>query len=203
LEERIGVEKAKISKEKNRKFAIENNSGARLKDFTGTTWDSLYGKERADEKRKITREKCPFIPKYGSDNPQWGKPAHKLSGKGTKGYYNGIYFRSLMEASFIINYLEKNNLKFENGELKKYVIPYTLNGTPRNYFCDFVVSNIFYEVKPKALHNTLQNREKWKSANEWCLERGYVFKIYSEYDFEILKQKDIDKLKECGKLVLI
>ena len=203
LDDRLGLEKSKIVKSKLRKYAIDNDLKSRLVDFTGTTWDSLYGKEKAEEKRKLARERCKFVPKYGSDNPQWGKPAHKLSGKGTKGYYNGIYFRSLMEASFMINYLEKNDLKFENGELKKYAIPYILDGSPRNYFCDFVVDHIFYEIKPKALHNTLQNREKWKAAELWCAERNYIFEIYSEHDFDILQQKDIDNLKECGKLILI
>lgn len=108
-----------------------------------------------------------------------------------------------MEASFIINFLEKNNLQFENGELKKYAIPYIYNGSPRNYFCDFVVDKTFYEVKPKALHKSRQNIAKWESAKIWCNERGYDFKIFSEHDYEKLSQEDIDNLKKCGKLILI
>jgi hypothetical protein len=203
LEERLGDEKAKKLRNFRREYALENTIIDRLPSFTGKTWEMVRGKEKADRDKEFLRNNHHLPVKYGKDNPQWGKPAHKLSGKGTKGYYNGIYFRSLMEASFIINFLERQNLTFENGEKKKYAIPYMLGDVPRNYFCDFVVDNTFYEVKPKALHNTIQNKAKWEYAKKWCGERGYTFKVYSEYDFDLLKQYEIDNLIDCAKLVLI
>ena len=203
LEERLGFENSVKVKEKSRKYAIDNNISKRLKNFTGITWEEKYGKEKSEYLKTKFRLNHVLKPMYGSDNYQWGKPAHKLSGKGTKGYYNEIYFRSLMEASFIVNFLEKNNIKFENGELKKYGFKYTYEGRERNYFCDFVADNTFYEIKPKALHNTMQNIAKWESAQKWCSENDKTFKVYSEFDFDILTQSEIDILKECGKLILI
>ena len=204
MEERLGVSKSQIVKEKLKKYAIDNNISSRLWNFSGISWDDKYGIDYSNELKQKLSERAKVQPrKFGPDNPQWGKPAHKLSGSGTKGYYNGIYFRSLLEASFMVNYLEPNNLIFENGELRKYAIPYTYNGTSRNYFCDFVVGKCFYEVKPKSLFKSLQNIAKWDAARKWCLDHGYDFKIFSEHDFPKFKQKDIDNLKESGKIVLL
>lgn len=85
----------------------------------------------------------------------------------------------------------------------KFAIPYKLNDNPRNYFCDFVVGKTFYEIKPQALHNTEMNRCKWGSARKWCDDNGFEFKVYSEYDFDLLKRSEIDILINDGKLILI
>lgn len=203
LEDRLGEVKANTTKEKLREYAVNNNTGDRLPNYTGVSWEERFGLIRANELKQQFRDNSSVKPMFGPDNPQWGKPAHKLSGKGTKGYYNGIYFRSLMEASFIINFLEKNKMAFENGELRKFSIPYILNGSPRNYFCDFVAEDTFYEIKPKALHNTAQNRAKWDSARLWCSQNGYKFEVYSEDDFDRLSQDEVDKLVESGKIKLL
>jgi hypothetical protein len=203
LDEKYGEEKANIIKNKHRENAIKNKSHERLQERINLKWDERYGKEKADKMRENHRNKCHFKPKFGNDNPQWGKPSHKLSGKGTKGYYNGIFFRSLMEVSFIIKYLEPNNIKFENGEIRKYAIPYMYEGRQRNYFCDFISDNIFFEIKPKSLHSNVQNIAKWESAKIWCNKRGYQFKVFSEYDYDKLNQDDIDNLIKDGKLILI
>lgn len=203
FEERLGDTKAKNAKSKLRKFAIENSIGERLINYSGISWEVKYGKERSDQLKEQFRKNHRLPVMYGADNPQWGKPAHPLSGKGTKGYYKGIYFRSLMEASFIVNFLEKNNMNFENGELKKYLIPYMFEGKSRNYFCDFVVDNTYYEVKPKSLHSSPQNVAKWEAAKIWC-ERNYKKHIVMcEDDYTLLNQEDIDKLISSGKLIII
>lgn len=203
LEERLGMDIANKIKASSKKYAIDNNISDRLIKFRGMSWEEKFGKSKSDELKIKFRESNILKPMYGSDNYQWKKPAHKLSGKGTKGYYNNTYFRSLMEASFIVNFLEKYNMVFESGELKKYAFKYNFEGRYRNYFCDFVSNDIFYEIKPKSLHNSLQNISKWDAAKKWCDENNKIFKIYSEYDFDLLTQADIDNLKNCGKLTLI
>lgn len=203
LEDRLGKEKADLLKENSRKFAIDNKIGSRLQHFPGLSWEDRFGEERAKIKKEKCRRDCKFVPKFGKDNPQFGKPAHKLSGSGCKGYYNGIFFRSLLEASYIINVLYKNNIKFESGELKKYAIPYKFNGRERNYFCDFITDNIFIEIKPKALHFNLQNLAKWNAAKIWCEERGLKHMVYSELDFPKLAQDTIDFLILTDKLILL
>lgn len=205
LNERLGEDGASKSIKKRLATIAENERNGILIPRPGNTktWDERYGIEESNKKKIWMRDNNKLVPKYGEDNPQWGKPAHKLSGKGVKGYYNGIFFRSLMEASFIINFLDRNDMKFENGELKKFAIPYKLNDNPRNYFCDFVVGKTFYEIKPQALHNTEMNRCKWESARKWCDDNGFEFKVYSEYDFDLLKRSEIDILINDGKLILI
>jgi hypothetical protein len=205
LIDRLGEDTALKSIEK-RKITLKEKESRGIKiprPGNTKTWDERFGIEESIKRKEWMSKNNKLVPKYGPDNPQWGKPAHKLSGKGTKGYYNGIFFRSLMELSFIINFLEKNNIIYESGELKKYAIPYKLDDISRNYFCDFVVDKTFYEIKPEALHNTYKNRCKWEYAKTWCSERGYEFKVYSEYDFDLLKREEIDKLITDDKLILL
>jgi hypothetical protein len=203
IEEILGSEKGRLFRDNKRKYATENNIKNYFKSKAGLSWEELYGKKKADSMKQHHKNICKLKPMYGIENYQFGKPAHKLSGKGTKGYYKGTYFRSLMEVSFIINYLEKNNLIFENGELKKYSFKYIHNGRSRNYFCDFVVDDTFYEIKPKSLHDTIQNIDKWEAAQSWCKSNNKIFKVFSEKDYEQLSQNTIDSLIQENKLILI
>lgn len=202
LEERLGVEKAQKTKEKISKASIERRCINSISHMWGMTWDEKFGKDKADAMRKFSSENCNLKPKFGKDNPQFGKPAHKLSGKGTKGYYLDIYFRSLLEASFI-HYLISNNISFENGECKKYAIPYIFEGRERNYFSDFIVGDTIYEIKPKSLWKTWQNCAKFDAAREWCMKNNKKYIIMSEYDFHQLTQVEIDTFISEGKIKLI
>lgn len=205
LFERLGEDIARQSIERRKQTILKNEENGIFISRPGNTktWIERYGEEEAARKKEWLRYNNKLVPKFGEDNPQWGKPAHKLSGKGIKGYYNGVFFRSLMEASFIINFLEKNNLKYENGELRKFAIPYIFEGRKRNYFCDYVVENNYYEIKPLALHTQPRNVAKWDAAKMWCEKNLKTFKIFSEQDFTILSREDVDKLKISGNIILL
>jgi hypothetical protein len=203
IEDILGDIKGAESRSKRRQYAISNNTATNFPSKAGMSWEELYGAEKAKMMKIHHKSICKLKPLYGADNHQFRKPAHYKSGAGVKGYYKGIFFRSLMEASFIVNYLEKNNLVFENGELKKYAFKYTLNNRTRNYFCDFVVRDTFYEIKPLSLHKTIQNTAKWSAANKWCIENNKVFKVLSEKDYDQLLQDTIDSLIKEDKLILI
>ena len=94
-------------KEKITKKFIESGHKARKgqKSFIrGLTYEQYYGPDKAKEiKSKLGM--------FGPDNPQYGKPANYDSGAGWSGWYKNWYFRSIYELSFMINYIEKNNLK--------------------------------------------------------------------------------------------
>ena len=203
IEDILGNTRGAESRSNRRQYSINNNTSFYFPNRTGMSWEESYGVEKAEMMKIHHRSICKLKPLYGAANHQFGKPAHYKSGAGVKGYYKDTFFRSLMEASFLVNYLEKNNLVFENGELKKYAFKYILNSRPRNYFCDFVVGNTFYEIKPKALHKTIQNTAKWSAANKWCIENNKMFKVFSEKDYEQLSQDAIDSLIEENKLLLI
>lgn len=135
-------------------------------------WIEKYGKEEADLKL-IEYKKKQSINSSGENNPMFGKPAPKGSGNGWSGWYEGFFFRSLMELSFIIDNLDK----ISTAESKKYKIEYELNGVKRNYFPDFIIENKIIEIKPQKLWKTLENSVKFEKAKIWANENGYEFLI--------------------------
>jgi endogenous inhibitor of DNA gyrase (YacG/DUF329 family) len=78
-----------------------------------SVWLEKDGQEIADKKLKDWKGK---IARPGKLNGMYGKPSPKGSGNGWSGYYKGIYFRSILELSYL-KYLLDNNIKFESGEL--------------------------------------------------------------------------------------
>jgi hypothetical protein len=202
LEERLGKVSSEKCKEKISKNSKERNSVKCLKKFYGMTWEEKYGKKKSIEMKEYASRNCKLIPKFGKDNHQFGKPAHKLSGTGVKGYYKDIFFRSLLEASFIHN-LFQNNIEFENGELKKYAIVYNFDDRKRTYYSDFVVGDVLYEVKPKALINTRQNIAKADAAKIWCMKNNKQYKIITEEEINRLNESEINEMIMKGDIKLI
>jgi len=124
----------------------------------------------------------------GENNPMFGKPAPKKSGSGISGWYKDIYFRSLLELSFIVNYLERFNMDWECGELNKFVIKYEYDGKVRNYFPDFVINGKYIvECKPKSLWNTKLNQTKFKFAKEYCEKNNMIYKVINPIRIESTK----------------
>ncbi len=116
-------------------------------------WLEKYGKEEADKRLSNQKAKTSKATK-GENNPMYGKPSPQGSGNGWSGWYKGKFFRSLLELSFIINKLEKYNIKWESAESARFKVSYTNSeGTIRNYFPDFhlIELNILVEIKPKNL----------------------------------------------------
>lgn len=138
----------------------------------------------------------------GKNNPMYGKPSPQGSGNGWSGWYKGIFFRSILELSYI-KYLIDNNIKFKNAEKKKYRVEYIdYKGNKRNYFPDFYLinSNEIIEIKPKKLIKSEINDIKFKAAKE---KYGSKFKIITEDNIKKLNFNDIFKLIECGDLQFI
>lgn len=133
----------------------------------------------------------------GSKNNMYGKPSPIGSGNGWSGWYNGWYFRSLRELSFVL-YLEKNNHFWEPAESKKFRIKYIDDkGNDRNYFPDFLVNDAeLIEIKPKPLQDTVENKLKKEAAILFCEKNGYFYKMM---DFEINDAIIVEKYKE-GKI---
>ena len=96
----------------------------------GKTYEQLFGKENA----QIRRTQCASI---GEKNAQYGKPAYGGSGNGWSGWYKEWYFRSIMELSFMINYIEKNNLKWKTAEHKQYARSQDLSFHSNLLYCMF------------------------------------------------------------------
>lgn len=92
----------------------ENNSmyGKRVYDV----WLEKYGKEIADQKKQSWKKSISNNTK-GIKSHRYGKPAPKKSGNGWSGWYKEMFFRSLIELSFMI-FMEKNNFDFVSAVLQ-------------------------------------------------------------------------------------
>ena len=135
-------------------------------------------------------------------------PKHPLKYKGDP---NKIIYRSSWEVR-VMKYLDENDgvVWWVSEEMNvKYISP--VDGRVHRYFPDFVVkvrrkdnsSTIFMlEVKPEAQTKLRQpkrvtkqyineaatyavNQAKWKYAEEFCKDHGWVFRVVTEKDLGI------------------
>ena len=123
------------------------------------------------------------------------------------GDYRNIIYRSSWEAR-LMSWLDKNP-NIISWASEEIIIPYVspVDGMWHRYFPDFVVKikdkngtlkTMMLEVKPKKQTKPPEqqrrvtkryitevatwgvNQAKWKAANEYCLDRGWEFKIITE-----------------------
>ena len=164
-----------------------------------------YGIKKAKEisqKLSSSQKIAPRKKRYGKDNPQFGKPPSEFSGRGWKGHYKGNFFRSLLELSFIVNFLEAKHIVWESGELHKHLIPYiSIDGRQRNYFPDFITKNNIIEIKPSRLTTHGNNINKMNAAIEHAKENNKTYKMYTEKDFNSLTKTQVWELEQTGNLV--
>lgn len=171
-------------------------------------WVETYGKNIADEKMIAYKKKI-SIKTSGKNNPMYGKPSPQGSGNGWSGWYKGWYFRSLHELSFMVKYIERFRMKWESGEQRKYLIPYTdWQGNQKNYFADFIINGKYLvECKPKKLHNSVLVNTKTKGALGYCERHGMKYKLISpilltdDEIFELYEKKEIEFIERYKKQV--
>lgn len=157
-------------------------------------WVKKYGKEKADQLR-IEKFNKASASLSGKNNPMYGKPAPIGTGSGWSGWFRGIFFRSILELSYL-KYLIDNEIKFESGELLKHRIDIG----DKSYFPDFYLTETeeVIEVKPKVLINTAINKKKFAAARQI---HGSKFKVLSEGDIIKLTDEEIKILHDSGELV--
>lgn len=160
----------------------------------GKTYEEQYGKERSlILKNNLSQSMT------GDRNPMYGKPAPKKSGNGWSGWYMNHYFRSILELNYL-HYLISNDIKFENGETKKFAIPYIFNEKTYNYYPDFYLTESmnYIEIKPKSLLYTQRNVAKFNAARE--LHKNN-FIILTEDDIQFLESEKILQMHESGEIL--
>jgi len=131
-----------------------------------------------------------------------------------KGNFRNIIYRSLWELKFM-KYCDSNQNILEWGS-EEFFLPYRspLDNKVHRYFPDFYIKvkentgqikKYIIEVKPKKqciepkpqkkktrtyiyeVRQYAQNQAKWKAAEEYCLDRGYEFKILTEKELGITR----------------
>ena len=193
----------KIRSDEHRKKLSENLKGSNNPNYNKgyyKAWIEKYGLEKANE-MLLEFKKLQSAASSGINNPMYGKPSPKKSGNGWSGWYKNFYFRSLLELSYLINTIERFDLKWESGEQSKYKIEYELNGRKRNYFPDFIInSKYIIECKPKKLWNTEVNLIKRKFAEEFCDKNNFVFKMIEPRKITF---SELNEMVKNGEIFLI
>jgi hypothetical protein len=129
-----------------------------------------------------------------------------------KGDHRNIVYRSLWERKFMV-YCDKNENVLQWGS-EEIAIPYRspVDRRIHRYFPDFYIKykdtngkirKSIIEVKPLRqcspppkpkkqtrgyiyeAYEYAKNQAKWKAAREWCLDRGYEFKVMTEKELGI------------------
>lgn len=141
-------------------------------------WIKKYGKEIADQKLIEFKQKISNATS-GKNNPMFGKPSPNGCGNGWKGWYKDVYFRSLLELSFLLCYIDRFNMKFESGEKAKWAVEYVKpTGGIGTYFPDYIIDDKYMvEIKPKKLINTPLVKAKSTGAIKFCAKNNLKYKI--------------------------
>ena len=132
---------------------------------------------------------------------------YKYKGDPTK-----VIYRSLWELKFM-KYCDSNINILEWGSEEMYVwYRSPVDNRPHRYFPDFYIKakesngkikKYIIEVKPnkqtapppkpkrqtkgylREAFEYARNQAKWKAANEWCIDRGFEFKVLTEKELGI------------------
>jgi len=137
--------------------------------------------KHTDETRQLMREKALIRLKNDPDS---------VLGKGIKGWYKGVFFRSSYEY-FFMKQLENEGLTLHaDVQIESFRIPYLdVDGvTERTYVTDFFVPsrNVVYEVKSR--YQSISNEMvhvKAHAASIFLEDRGIAYKIVTEDDINM------------------
>lgn len=160
-------------------------------------WVQKYGEESANiksEQLKIKQSKN----SSGKNNPMYGKPSPVGSGNGWSGWYNGWFFRSIKELSYMINVIEKNNIKWVSAESNLHQMNYVdYKGNNRTYTADFILNNKYLiEIKPKKLWGSDSVIRKKISAINFCEENNLIYKLRDTPNLSSEKLKELYNTKQ-------
>ena len=129
-----------------------------------------------------------------------------------KGDPTNIIYRSLWERKFMVYCDTKETILEWSSEEK--CIPYRspIDNRIHRYFPDFIIKvkesdgsikKYMIEIKPKKqttpppkpkrqtkgylyeVYEYAKNQAKWEAAKEWCADRGYEFKVFTEKELGI------------------
>ena len=112
------------------------------------------------------------------------------------GWYNGLYFRSSLELSFLVQNSDK---LFTTCEKNKYKIIYEKNNKQKCYYPDFTDGIFVYEIKPSTLLKFKDNNVK---INRGIEIYGDKFKVITEKECPYIEKIKIIELIECGIVIV-
>jgi hypothetical protein len=118
---------------------------------------SPIGKSLTKEGEVLRRKK---ISQSMKNNPDAGG-LRKGAGHGIKGTYKGHYCDSTWELAWVIYHIDKSIKFTRNKEGFEYVY---LEKTYK-YYPDFIINDVYYEIKGRRSYNDLDEKSKAKISN--------------------------------------
>jgi hypothetical protein len=128
------------------------------------------------------------------------------SGHSKTGWFKGFYCGSSWELAFLIWCLD-NHIPVQRCTKK---FPYTFKGSTRNYFPDFIVNDIYVEIKGYITEQTISKIEQFPEKLLVLCEDDlqFIFDYVKEkYGNDYIKlyennpyEEKINSCKECGNL---
>jgi len=166
--------KNKISKARNKYY--ETHDGY---------WKGKKLSEESKEKMSETRTRKWINGEYDHIKKSWAKGKHYSKKSGRK-----MVYRSSWELAYM-KYLDQNDnvISYDSECLR---IPYyDINKHIRHYIPDFVVQyktgKYIEEIKPQCFRETVTNKNKYKSARQYCKENNIKFRVLTENYLKRLK----------------
>lgn len=199
--------------EKAREMYIKNsfaNSGENNANYKGT-WHGtnpalsnkgkIFEEIHGEEKSRIIKNKISLKVK-GDKNPMYGKPSPNGSGNGWSGWYKNWFFKSLLELSFLIKYVNRFNFSCHSAENKKFRIKYLdFENVEKNYFPDFILNDKYLiEIKPAHMCKSIINTRKKEAAILFCEKNNLKYKMITP---KKLTSIEIKNLIESNNIELI
>ena len=160
-------------------------------------WKEKYGEDVAIQKMNELRAKQSEN-SSGKNNPMYGKPTPIGSGGGWSGWFYGKFFRSLRELSFMVE-MHNAGIEWNNGELDIYKVEYSIGDKKATYRPDFIVGDMVYEIKPKALQNTIAVLAKKNAAEKHFSSIGMKYVVI---DREIMGTLELLNLINSNAVIL-
>jgi len=132
----------------------------------------------------------------GKQNGMFGKSPSKYCGRGIKGYFNKIWFRSSLELFYLIYFFE-NNIKFKSAEINEFMVEYLHpNGNIKSYHPDFYLidTDEIIEIKPYGRLKDKIFQIKMNALKEKFKTKNCKFMTELNIDFSYINKKYITKL---------
>jgi hypothetical protein len=117
--------------------------------------DKKAEKQTEEKKKELERKKK--ISETMKKNPSSGG-LRKGSGRGKKGWYKGFWCDSSWELSWVIYNLDHNIPFIRNTQY----FTYQMNGKIKKYYPDFIIEDVFYEIKGRRNFEQIDEENKQK-----------------------------------------
>ena len=183
-----------------KKILSEKNKGKkhlRTSDWQNKIIESKRVNDTLKHSDKTKSKISDSLNKYHSENIDRDKYISQSNNiNHLSGWYNGLYFRSSLELSFLVQNRYKT---FSSCENNRYKIIYNDNGKQRVYYPDFTDGEMVYEIKPTGLLNTHINRLK---IQEGIKVYGENYKVITELETPYITKNLISALIDSGEVKL-